>query len=337
MLEHDHPHLSMLVCQRCKQPLRVDDSLTDLDPSNADRLVAPLLTEDRAQTAKIPHRQVSTSQQTSKTLDPVSRRVIPSPTAHPSSSSSHPRSAHSLPPGPAESYIMLTRSQIGSPTTTPSSSDHTTAASNGPAPSSSSEDNQQRNNHSLSHHLKVANRLFDIMSARSDIDHPMCQECTDMLLDSLSRQLADVSRERDCYIDFLKKVNSGIISDEEQEDLKKDIAEITAAEQAAIESLRETERQRDALKEELYALEEESKELDALEESYWQDFNAFQIKLQTFHNERDSVNLKYDHDARQLERLQKTNVYKDTFCISHEGHFGTINGFRLGRLPNQPV
>lgn len=71
--------------------------------------------------------------------------------------------------------------------------------------------------------------------------------------------------------------------------------------------------------------------------SYWQDFNAFQIKLQTFHNERDSVNLKYDHDARQLERLQKTNVYKDTFCISHEGHFGTINGFRLGRLPTQPV
>lgn len=225
MLEHDHPHLSVLVCQRCKQPLRVDDSLTDLDPSNADRLVAPLLTEDRAQTAKTPHRQASTSQQTFKGLDPVSRRVIPSPTTHHSASSSHPRS--SLPPGPAESYVMLTRSQIGSPITTPSSSDHTAAAANnGPVPSSSNEDNQQRNNHSLSHRLKVANRLFDIMSARSDIDHPMCQECTDMLLESLSRQLADVSRERDCYIDFLKKVNSGIMSDEEQEDLKKDIAEV---------------------------------------------------------------------------------------------------------------
>ncbi|CAG8590992.1 4623_t:CDS:2 [Racocetra fulgida] len=192
---------------------------------------------------------------------------------------------------------------------------------------------------SLSYRLKVANRLFDLMSSRSEIDHPMCQECTDMLLDSLSKQLSDASRERDCYIDFLKKVNVSIISDAEQESLQKEIHEIRSSELAAIKTLKEIESERDTLKKELAALEEEARELDKLEESYWQEFNDFHLQLQAFQNERDSVNLKYDHDAKQLEKLQRTNVYNDTFCIciSHDGHFGTINGFRLGRLPDVMV
>lgn len=45
--------------------------------------------------------------------------------------------------------------------------------------------------------------------------------------------------------------------------------------------------------------------------------------------------LKYASD--QLEKLQKTNAFNLAFHIWHNGHFGTINGFRLGRLPNQSV
>jgi len=39
----------------------------------------------------------------------------------------------------------------------------------------------------------------------------------------------------------------------------------------------------------------------------------------------------------QLDKLQKTNVFNATFHIWHNGHFGTINTFRLGRLPSAPV
>jgi beclin 1 len=35
--------------------------------------------------------------------------------------------------------------------------------------------------------------------------------------------------------------------------------------------------------------------------------------------------------------LRRTNIYDDAFHISYDGHFGTINGFRLGRLPSQHV
>ncbi|KAF9352309.1 autophagy protein 6 [Mortierella sp. NVP85] len=185
--------------------------------------------------------------------------------------------------------------------------------------------------------LRTTGKLFDLMSAKSDIDHPLCQECAEMLLDSLSKQLRDVSRERDCYIDFLRTVNSNAASDGEMEALESEIKQLQLEESSAIQELHELEEQQKSVREEIAALEREALELDKEEERYWQECNEFQLALQAFHNERDSVNLKYDYDTRQLEKLHKTNVYNDTFCISHEGHFGTINGFRLGRLPNQPV
>jgi len=88
---------------------------------------------------------------------------------------------------------------------------------------------------------------------------------------------------------------------------------------------------------EIKALEEEKMKLDKEEQEFWREKNSFSLRLEAFQNERDGVNLQYDHDSRQLEKLQRTNVYNDTFCIGHDGYFGTINGLRLGRLPNQPV
>ncbi|CAO3568433.1 unnamed protein product [Mortierella alpina] len=190
---------------------------------------------------------------------------------------------------------------------------------------------------SKANRLRTTGKLFELMSAKSDIDHPLCHECADMLLASLAKQLHDVSRERDCYIDLLRTINSNVASDAEMKVLEAEIEQIQLDEDASIRALREIEEQQRAVREEIALLEQESLELDKEEERYWQECNEFQMALQTFHNERDSVNLKYDYDSRQLEKLHKTNVYNDTFCIGHDGHFATINGFRLGRLPTQPV
>ena len=53
--------------------------------------------------------------------------------------------------------------------------------------------------------------------------------------------------------------------------------------------------------------------------------------------ELTNVHLQYDYANGQLEKLNKTNALNDTFRISHEGPFGTINGLRLGKLPSQHV
>lgn len=51
------------------------------------------------------------------------------------------------------------------------------------------------------------------------------------------------------------------------------------------------------------------------------------------------TSLEHAHAANTLElsKLSRTNVYNDAFCIGHDGVFGTINGLRLGRVPNVPV
>ena len=48
----------------------------------------------------------------------------------------------------------------------------------------------------------------------------------------------------------------------------------------------------------------------------------------------ESLRNAYARDSAVLERLERTNVYNDAFCIGHEGIFGTINGLRLGRYGN---
>ncbi|KAI9141473.1 Atg6/Beclin [Paraphysoderma sedebokerense] len=74
-----------------------------------------------------------------------------------------------------------------------------------------------------------------------------------------------------------------------------------------------------------------------MEAEYWQSFNTFQSRLHTFQQNRDSLNNKYHFHSAHLEKLKKTNVYNDAFRIWHEGVFGTINGWRLGRVPDKPV
>lgn len=50
-----------------------------------------------------------------------------------------------------------------------------------------------------------------------------------------------------------------------------------------------------------------------------------------------SLRAAYAADMNTLEKLERTNVYNDAFCIGHDGVFGTINGLRLGRVPGVPV
>jgi beclin 1 len=53
--------------------------------------------------------------------------------------------------------------------------------------------------------------------------------------------------------------------------------------------------------------------------------------------ENESVENHLRNATQQLEKLKKSNVFNDAFNIWHDGAFGTINGLRLGKLPDQNV
>jgi len=180
-------------------------------------------------------------------------------------------------------------------------------------------------------------RLFEILSARSDIDHPVCVECTEMLMEGLQKRLKETARERDAYVGYIKKMQAEAPTDEELQAQEEALKAAGKQEAEAFAELLKLEKDKASLDQEILALEEESQELDLEEEQFWRERNAFSTKLADFQNDRDSINSKFDHDSWLLEKLQRSNVYNDTFCISHDGTFATINGLRLGRLSSKPV
>lgn len=53
---------------------------------------------------------------------------------------------------------------------------------------------------------QVASDLFDIMSGQTDVDHPLCEECTDTLLDHLDTQLNITENECQNYKCVIKSL-----------------------------------------------------------------------------------------------------------------------------------
>lgn len=190
---------------------------------------------------------------------------------------------------------------------------------------------------SLSQQMETTIRLFEILSARSDIDHPVCAECADLLLEGLQKRQASVIRERDSYVEFLKQAQQDVPTEEERAKTKQALKDIQQREKRALEELQALEAEKERMEEEIAALDAEAEELDEEEDRFWRERNAFMQELAAFQEERDSLQNQLTHDSKLLESLQRTNVYNDTFCIGHDGNFGTINGLRLGRLADHPV
>ena len=58
--------------------------------------------------------------------------------------------------------------------------------------------------------FQVTGDLFDIMSGQTDVDHPLCEECTDTLLDQLDTQLNVTENECQNYkrcLEILEPMN----------------------------------------------------------------------------------------------------------------------------------
>jgi beclin 1 len=73
------------------------------------------------------------------------------------------------------------------------------------------------------------------------------------------------------------------------------------------------------------------------EERLWRTYRDLCRSMLDLEADEQSATAKLAYTSAQLAKLSKTNVFNLTFHIWHSGHFGTINGFRLGRLPDDQV
>ncbi|MCJ1329956.1 autophagy protein 6 [Thelotrema lepadinum] len=321
-------------CQRCRAPLKLDHSLDNLNPAAFDLLVgsSKVPPEGENVATRLPYAADRTDAYEAATQNGASpifkktsstpRRGIP---AAPTSTSTR----GSAKDNPAMSFVMLTESQVRPLNLNVTSPSPTLKKQHSQPQSSSVENDSQQ---ALSYKIDANTRLFEILSSRSDIDHPICNECTELLLSQFNSRLLASTKERDAYITFLKELRNSAPTEAEVNKARNDLKTAKAAEDEAFAELLALEKEKAKLEEQIADLDTESRKLELGEQTFWRSKNAFDVKLSSFADTRDALNASYDHDAELLERLQRTNVYNDTFCIGHDGNFGTINGLRLGRL-----
>uniref|UniRef100_A0A0C9RFW2 Atg6_1 protein n=1 Tax=Fopius arisanus TaxID=64838 RepID=A0A0C9RFW2_9HYME len=195
---------------------------------------------------------------------------------------------------------------------------------------------------SLSHHLRVRATLFDILSSSSAADHPLCDECTDSLLMLTDQQLRMTESEWSDYNEYLKKLEVEQQQQQgnelmEMENLTKELADVKAEEERMIQELEALRKEETATRNAIAEQELERERLQSEEKRYWREYSRHRRDLILAEDECRSLECQLAYASSQLERLKKTNVFNATFHIWHSGHFGTINSFRLGRLPTAPV
>lgn len=187
----------------------------------------------------------------------------------------------------------------------------------------------------LSRRLKVTGDLFDIMSGQTDVDHPLCEECTDTLLDQLDTQLNVTENECQNYkrcLEILEQMN-----EDDSEQLQMELKELALEEERLIQELEDVEKNRKIVAENLEKVQAEAEKLDQEEAQYQREYSEFKRQQLELDDELKSVENQMRYAQMQLDKLKKTNVFNATFHIWHSGQFGTINNFRLGRLPSVPV
>ncbi|CAM8904729.1 unnamed protein product [Rhodiola kirilowii] len=195
----------------------------------------------------------------------------------------------------------------------------------------------QSNSSGFSSNLILLKRAFDVAASQTQIEQPLCLECMSVLSDKMDKEVEHVKRDIDAYESCLKQLEGEERVILSESDFLKEKLKVEEEERKLMLEIEETEKQQALVKAALKEFEIKSNRFKELEARYWHEFNNFQFQLASHQEERDAILAKIEISQAHLSLLMKTNVLNDAFPIAHDGEFGTINNFRLGRLSKVPV
>uniref|UniRef100_A0A0D6R4K7 Beclin-1-like protein n=1 Tax=Araucaria cunninghamii TaxID=56994 RepID=A0A0D6R4K7_ARACU len=193
------------------------------------------------------------------------------------------------------------------------------------------------NNPSFNSSITVLQRVFDIVSSQTQVEQPLCLECMRVMSEKLDRELEEITMDNKAYEASVENLEGESLNGLSEGDFLREKAKVEEEEKRLEAKIEEIEKQRMDVTHQLQELELKSKRFEEQEEKFWQAFNDFRLQLINHQEERDAILAKIEVTETQLEKLKETNVLNDAFHIWHDGDFGTINNFRLGRLPKIPV
>ncbi|KAG7882378.1 hypothetical protein KL905_000127 [Ogataea polymorpha] len=293
--------MAQYTCQRCKLPLVIDDSLQGL--SNAQKHLLTLSYGQRP-------------------------------------NEDHPKDLNEYPILPAERVALFEEASktSGSKPLVSSKGSEALHIDDGSFVILEDKDQPSMDKVSVSERVASLDNIFNILSSKYEIDYPVCTDCASTLIEELKQQFEQMTKEKDTYVQFLKKLTaqSGPNRKKAQDSLS-ELALLKEEETKLLEELEKAEREQEELTQQLVEVEQELEDLENQEKEFCLQKNAYDLELIEFVNERERIKASYEYNLNRLDSLRKTNVFNDVFMISHDDQFGTINGLRLGNLDNVKV
>ncbi|KAM9612982.1 beclin-2 [Trichechus inunguis] len=178
--------------------------------------------------------------------------------------------------------------------------------------------------------------IFDILSSEKEVDHPLCEECTNNLLEQLDTQITITESESQMYRCCLETRELTTCEDE-MEALQKELKSLELEEARLVQELDDVEKNWKQAAGDLEAAQAETEKLDQQEKQSQRDYSVLKQQQLELFDELMSLENRLQYAQIQLGRLMKTNIFHMTFDIWHEGPLGIINNFKLGCLPTVPV
>lgn len=236
-----------------------------------------------------------------------------------------------------------------------------TSKSSGNNTKSESQSIDEERDFRMSNRIKTLSTIFSILSNNQDINHPLSEDCANLLIENYKLKFDQSQKEKDNYLLFLKKLkdkdsqlnlyvreNDQTEGEEENkvnpdllhQDLDQKLAEsiqefqkLSTLEMKSLKELKFLENQKLELESQLNDYE---KQLDHLRKNGLNDILKLKNKLQIELNEKnkrlEQSKAAYDVQLDHIDKLRNLNIYNRIFHISCDSQdkFATINGFRIG-------
>lgn len=330
---------TLLHCQKCHVPIVLDESLTRLNTSQLNLLLQKNkdLTTDAPEddfidpSQFIPKDRLAMFNEASKSEPKpiIAKLLVEEMKTHPGSLNSN------------SSFVILSDTEERTP--------EEDVTENGETGKNESHKGVEKNTdfedgvNTISTRIKTLNHVFQILSTNQEVDHPLCEDCSGLLLENFKLKFDQSQREKDYYLTFLKKLRdreNNLAPSVTSEDLDmklghslKEFQELQKLESEKLNELKALEETKKDLDHQLYELEDRFNQLNMNElNDVVKLKNGLVLDLQQKTDILEQSKALYQLHLNHLDKLRTMNIYTKVFDISFDesNKYGTINGFRLG-------
>jgi beclin 1 len=189
----------------------------------------------------------------------------------------------------------------------------------------------------VSSEVEFVTECFKLLSETGEIDHPLCASCPEAAMSQYRDQIRLNEDTNEKYKRLLEELKSNEPTAQESLQLEQELSELKAQEAELTKQLSQLQNEVDVVADELAKEKERESKLNSQENEYWKAFNQHQKQVLELRDQSCGTELQLQYTRDQLSKLKRKSVLNTAFYISHNGHFATINGLRLGKLPSVPV